>query len=71
MSASFHFITKNQMTNRFLVTLDQMKQALGKIELLVDFLSLKTNGILLPKLFWPTVRKNCLVIEKNFLGGGI
>ena len=25
------------------------------------------NGILLPKLFWPTVRKkNVLVIEKNF-----
>ena len=24
------------------------------------------NGILLPKLFWPTVRKNCLVIEENF-----
>jgi hypothetical protein len=23
-------------------------------------------GILLPKLFWPTVRKNVLVIEKNF-----
>ena len=24
------------------------------------------NGILLPKLFWPTARKNVLVIEKNF-----
>ena len=24
------------------------------------------NGILLPKLFWPTVRKNVQVIEKNF-----
>ena len=24
------------------------------------------NGILLPKLFWPTVRKIVLVIEKNF-----
>ena len=24
------------------------------------------NGILLPKLFWPTVRKNVLVFEKNF-----
>ena len=24
------------------------------------------NGILLPKLFWPTVRKNVIVIEKNF-----
>ena len=24
------------------------------------------NGILLSKLFWPTVRKNALVIEKNF-----
>ena len=24
------------------------------------------NGILLPKLFWPTVRKIILVIEKNF-----
>ena len=23
-------------------------------------------SILLPKLFWPTVRKNCFVIEKNF-----
>ena len=25
------------------------------------------NGILLPKLFWPTVRKNCLVIVKKKL----
>ena len=25
-----------------------------------------SNGILLPKLFWPTVRKIVLVIEKNF-----
>ena len=25
----------------------------------------KNNGILLPKLFWPTVRKIVLVIEKN------
>ena len=25
----------------------------------------KKNGILLPKLFWPTVRKIVLVIEKN------
>ena len=25
----------------------------------------KKNGILIPKLFWPTARKN-LVIEKNF-----
>ena len=24
------------------------------------------NGILLPKLFWPTMRKNVLVIKKNF-----
>ena len=24
------------------------------------------NGILLPKLFWPAVRKNVLVIKKNF-----
>ena len=24
------------------------------------------NGILLPKLFWPTVKKNVLVIEKDF-----
>ena len=24
------------------------------------------NGILLPKLFWPTVKKECSVIEKNF-----
>ena len=24
------------------------------------------NGILLPKLFWPTVRKIVLLIEKNF-----
>ena len=23
------------------------------------------NGILLPNLFWPTVRKKCLVIKKN------
>ena len=26
-----------------------------------------SNGILLPKLFWPTVRKNVLVIEKKLL----
>ena len=25
------------------------------------------NGILLPKLFWPTLKKNVLVIKKNFL----
>ena len=24
------------------------------------------NGILLPKLFWPTVKKNVLLIKKNF-----
>ena len=30
------------------------------------FFSLKGNGILLPKLFWPTVRKIVLLIEKNF-----
>ena len=27
---------------------------------------LSRNGILLPKLFWPTVRKNCFLNEKNF-----
>ena len=27
---------------------------------------LEVNGILLPKLFWPTARKNVLVIKKNF-----
>ena len=25
------------------------------------------NGILLPKLFWPTVKKNVLVSDKKFL----
>ena len=25
------------------------------------------NGILLPKLFWPTVRKNCSCDQENFL----
>ena len=25
------------------------------------------NGILLPKLFWPTVRKNCSSDRENFL----
>ena len=32
------------------------------------FLNLKTNryGILLPKLFWPTVKKIVLVIKKNW-----
>ena len=29
-------------------------------------LYLREHGILLPKLFWPTVRKIVLVIEKNF-----
>ena len=29
-------------------------------------LFLLKNGILLPELFWPTLRKNVLVIEKNF-----
>ena len=37
----------------------------------LDFLSfckssVKINGILLPKLFWSTLRKKCLVIVKNF-----
>ena len=28
--------------------------------------SFQHSGILFPKLFWPTVRKKCFVIEKNF-----
>ena len=36
-------------------------------ELLYNFFHTIGNGILLPKLFWPTVRKKIvLVIEKNF-----
>ena len=27
----------------------------------------RKNGILLPKLFWPTVRKNCSSDRENFL----
>jgi hypothetical protein len=30
-------------------------------------LEIKRNGILLPKLFWPTVRKNCSSDRENFL----
>ena len=29
------------------------------IEIVENFFSVTINGILLPKLFWPTVRKNC------------
>ena len=32
---------------------------LDKSQHLFFFVSPKDNGILLPKLFWPTVRKNC------------
>ena len=32
----------------------------------ISFGQIKKNGILLPKLFWPTVRNNVLVIKKNF-----
>ena len=48
----------------------------GKVFLLVEIAInviiakqdwLDRNGILLPKLFWPTVRKNVLVIEKKLL----
>ena len=31
-----------------------------------DIAKMHHNGILLPKLFWPTMRKIVLVIEKNF-----
>ena len=27
----------------------------------------ESNGILLPKLFWPTVRKNCSCDQENLL----
>ena len=27
--------------------------------ILIDYIYRSVNGILLPKLFWPTVRKNC------------
>ena len=34
-------------------------------EFIVDFQD--PNGILLPKLFWPTVRKNCSSDRENLL----
>ena len=32
-----------------------------------NFLKKTNNGILLPKLFWPTVRKNCSSDRENLL----
>ena len=50
-----YFSTKGGVTHSpFLVKLDMTK--LKKISLTEKQ---KFNGILLPKLFWPTVRKNC------------
>ena len=33
---------------------------------IINFFELLRNGILLPKLFWPTVRKKCSSDRKNF-----
>ena len=41
--------------------LQHMSKVIPEIE------SKKYNGILLPKLFWPTVRKNCSSDWENFL----
>ena len=44
---------------------DPLTHPLGQHEYSCAVLTVTKNGFLLPKLFWPTVRKIFLVIEKN------
>ena len=38
-----------------------------KKEIIIIFPQMWGNGILLPKLFWPTVRKNCSSVREKLL----